>query len=43
MLGTSTIFRNLSSAADEKAEEAMEKAEKLREEYNFDFPEVRLF
>lgn len=40
MLETSNVFRNLSKAAGEKAEEAMEKAEKLRDEYNFDFPEV---
>jgi hypothetical protein len=37
---TSQVFRNLSSSAGKKAEFAMEKAEELRESYDFDYPEV---
>lgn len=36
----SQMFHNLSSAAGDKAEAAKEKVEKLREEYEFDPPEV---
>lgn len=39
----SQMFHNLSSAAGDKAEAAKEKVEKLREEYDFDPPEVSIF
>lgn len=43
MLLTSQKFHNLSTAAQEKAEAALEKAEELREKYNFEHPTVSSF
>jgi hypothetical protein len=40
MLQTSQVFKNLSADALEKAEIAYEKAEDLRDKYDFDYPEV---
>ncbi len=42
MLETSQTFKDLSSSALEKADFAYEKAEELREQYDFDLPEVCL-
>jgi hypothetical protein len=40
MLQTSQVFKNLSADALEKAEIAYEKAEDLRDKYDFNYPEV---